>query len=82
MSLDVTNLWIESELILVSLVPVKLHHIVTRVHQSESRCLGLVDNSISDDQLVFHVLWKAFKCDGFRVSFSNDNYLVLLIRVM
>jgi hypothetical protein len=78
----VTNLWIESEFILISLVPIKLHDMVTRIHQSERRSLVLINNGISDDKFILHVLWEAFEGDRFRITFTNDDYLVLLVGVV
>jgi hypothetical protein len=79
---EVTFRRIESEFILVSLIPSELNMGVTVVCKHEAHSLGLTDNAVTNVELIFSFVGKSLKSDLFFVACSNEPDLVLLVDIV
>ena len=78
MGLEVTLAWVESELFLISNVPVETHVFVSIIGKLEGHRLCLTNDAITNGELV---LWEAFESNTLGVSLSQNQDLVLFVRV-
>ena len=57
--------------LLVTRVPAELHIFVAVVDDLERGSLGLANDAVADDKLVFKVVGQAFKCDALVEAFTH-----------
>jgi hypothetical protein len=76
---EVSLFWEELEFILITLIPTESNDLISIILELEALALLFSDDAISDLKLI---IWESFESDTFRITFSRNHNLMLLIWIV